>query len=192
VPLIVARLDQASPASERPSALTPALVSLVDLAPSLLALLGAPATLRTAQLAGRADRTLLDPRAPARERVEPVFCEKVERAELAGAVQIKAVRAADWKLIQRYTSRKSDGGASGAPVLLTEELYDLRADPLEARNLIAAPPSAAPLATLRRELGRFVAEDRALGSLGEVLRRQREGLEQQDPEAARILRALGY
>jgi len=192
VPLIVARLDGASTPNERASALTPALVSLADLAPSLLAALGAPATLRAGQLAGRTDSTLLDPRAAARERAEPVFCEKVERADLAGAVQIKAVRAAGWKLIQRYTSRKGESGAGGAAVLLSEELYDLRSDPLEARNLIDAPPREAPLVVLRRELGRFVAADPDLGSLGEVLRRQREGLEQEDQEAARILRALGY
>lgn len=192
VPLIVARLDTQELEDVRTSPVAPALVSLVDLAPSLLATLEVHSGLRTAPLSGRADPTLLGPRAQRRVGDSPVFCEKVERADLAGAVQIKAVRVGDWKLVQRYASRAKQDGGAGAPVLLSEELYELSADPLEARNLADSPPISAPLAALRRELAKFVAADRDLEGLGELLRRQREGLEQREPDAARILRALGY
>ena len=36
-----------------------------------------------------------------------MFSEKVERAELDGAIQAKAVRIGDWKLIRRYAHRPS-------------------------------------------------------------------------------------
>lgn len=167
-------------------------VALANLAPSLLGWLGLPPLVPNTLLASRENAWLFDASAAPAADPEPVFCEKVERAELAGAVQIKAVRAGDWKLLQRFASRKAEGDAPGSAVLLSEELYDLARDPAETRNLADAPPGDAPLEALRRELARFIAADKDLANLGEVLRRRREGLKSRDPDAERILRALGY
>lgn len=188
VPLIV------KPARSGPAAagVRSADVSLVDLAPALLESLELPPMASRSALGRRSSGSLFDPARAPEPRAQPVFCEKVERADLAGAVQIKAVRVGDWKLIHRYATRAPREGVAGSPVLLSEELYDLAQDPHEARELSASPPLDAPLAALRRELSKFVAADRDLAGLGELLRRQREGLEQREPDAARILRALGY
>jgi arylsulfatase A-like enzyme len=192
VPLIVRPPRSASAKAPHPAQVRDLDVSLACLAPSLLRWLELPPIVPVTVFAGPGDARLFDASLELESAPQPVFCEKVERADLAGAVQIKAVRARDWKLLQRYASRKGENGALGAAVLLSEELYDLARDPSETHNLAAAPPPDAPLAALRRELARFIAADRDLANLGEVLRRQREGLERNDPDAERILRALGY
>jgi arylsulfatase A-like enzyme/folate-binding Fe-S cluster repair protein YgfZ len=167
-------------------------VSLVDLAPSLLRWLDVAPLSPSHALHAGPGAWLLDPAARIDGLVRPVYCEKVEGADLAGAVQIKAVRVGDWKLIQRYAARRAADGGAGGIALLSEELYELASDPGETRNQIDAPPAQAPLVTLRRSLARFVEADTRLAGLGDLLRRQREGLEQREPDAARILRALGY
>ncbi len=137
-------------------------VSLCDVAPMLLELLG---------LRGGTNAE------------HPVFYEKVERADLRGAVQHKAVRLGRWKLERRY--------ALGAPEprIVGEELYDLAQDPHEQRDLLAAPPQDAPLARLQAELLRFSAADVHFPDLARKLAAERAAL---DPEARRILEALGY
>lgn len=167
-------------------------VSLVDLTPSLLRWLGLAPISPAHELHSGPGAWLIDPDARTEGLVRPVFSEKVEGADLAGAVQIKAVRIGDWKLIQRYAARRAADGGAGSIALLSEELYELASDPSETHNRIEAPPADAPLAALRRALARFVEADASLAGLGELLRRQREGLEQREPDAARILRALGY
>ena len=129
-----------------------------------------------------------DPRAEQAER--PVFLEKVERADLDRAVQIKAARVGPWKLVRRY-AHVTRGGRRELEVL-SEELFDLAEDPLEARDLAGAPPADAPLGELRARLLAFAAADRAFPELDRILREQREALERTDPEALRVLEALGY
>ena len=182
VPLLLRLPDKMLP--ERPRAgLRDADVSLVDLAPTLLALLD------VAPLPGERKRSaLVDTFLENQPAPGPVFCEKVERADLGGAVQIKAVRRGPWKLIRRLTTHPS----TRELVALSEELYDLASDPLEARNLASTPPAGAPLEALRRELALFTAADRDFPELAELLQRRREILEHGDPEALRKLRALGY
>jgi arylsulfatase A-like enzyme len=174
VPLIV-RVPRGARGSRRGE------VSLVDLAPTVCELVGvAPGSLAGTSRAALFER---DPPAP-----RAVFSEKVERAELGGAVQIKAVRLGDWSLIRRFTTRPG----TKELVALSEELYDLAADPLESRDLSSSPPSTAPLDDLRRDLARFTAADRDFPELAELLQHRREILERGDPEALRKLRALGY
>jgi arylsulfatase A-like enzyme len=193
VPLIV-RLPAPAGAAP-PQGVREGEISLADLAPTLLDVLdlpplpGAPEELRGAPR-GRSRRALLDSDRPVSA---PIFCEKVERAERAGVVQSKAVRLGDWKLIRRYAARDDPARLQERElVLLGEELFDLAADPLEAANLAAAPPAAAPLDVLRRELERFTAADRELVDMDRILQRQRERLEHGDPEVLRVLEALGY
>ncbi|MCK6448185.1 MAG: sulfatase-like hydrolase/transferase [Planctomycetes bacterium] len=187
VPLLV-RLPDAWPA--RPSAAvrrTP--VSLVDLAPTLCELLSLP------PLAAADPRS---PRGVSRVRTltaddtseRAVFYEKVERADVERTVQTKGVRIGKWKLLRRYTHRTRDGERE--LVALSDELYDLEADPLEAHDVSGAPPETAPLETLQAALEHFTAADREFALLDELLKRRRDELERTDPDAARRLKQLGY
>ena len=167
-------------------------VSLADLAPTLLDLLGlaplAGAGTAGSEHRGRSRSGLF--RGAAGSGV-PVFSEKVERAELDGAVQAKAVRSGDWKLIRRYAHRGSESGTREL-VALSDELFDLRVDPREEHNLAEAPPEGAPVEELRAALLAFAAADVEFGELGEILQRRREALQRDDAEALEVLRALGY
>ena len=163
-------------------------VSLADVAPTVLELAGLP-PLPSPSSPAHAGRSLLELCDPTRAaRREPVvFLEKVERAELDRAVQIKAARVGRWKLVRRY-AHVTRGGARELAVL-SDELYDLEEDPLEARDLSATPPPEAPLGELEARLLAFTAADRAFPELDLVLQRQREALA---PEVLRTLEALGY
>jgi len=185
VPLIV-RLPGAMDARPEPG-LRAGGISLVDVAPTLLDLLGLPAPRLPDGPAGSSRASLVrrDSAAP-----RPLFYEKVEGAELDRAVQIKAVRLGDWKLIRRYAHVTRGGRRELVP--LSDELYDLAADPLEARDLSDRPPARAPLTELRAELLRFAAADEHFPELDLILRRRREALEREDPEALRALEKLGY
>ena len=187
VPLIV-RLPASMDVRPEPGVRAGA-ISLVDLAPTLLELIGPelPPLQFPTGLSGvsRAHLVARDSTAP-----HPVFYEKVEGAELDRAVQIKAVRLGDWKLIRRYAHVSRDGRRE--LVALSDELYELASDPLEATDLSADPPESAPLNELRAELLRFAAADEHFPELDEILRRRREALERDDPEALGALEALGY
>ncbi len=165
-------------------------LSLVDLAPTLLDLLSLPPLRPAPDPAGppagvsRAGLLRAGAAAPLRQ---PVFCEKIERPDLAGTAQAKAVRLGDWKLIRRYAH-----DAQQRLVVLSEELYDLAADPGEAHDLAGAPPPGAPLETLRVQLLRFAGAEVRFTDLARQLQAQRERIEALDPEAARILRQMGY
>jgi arylsulfatase A-like enzyme len=123
-----------------------------------------------------------------------VFCEKIAAAEALGTLQIKAVRSGDWKLIRHFTHAPHPETGARSMRTVAEELYELSSDPREEHDLASAPPEDAPLDLMRRELLRFVAEDRHFPELAELLRRHRNAIESgaEDPEAARVLRQLGY
>lgn len=125
-------------------------------------------------------------------RPHPVFCEKVERAEKAKAIQSKAARIGDWKLIRRYTHL--DDPVRGEPQLmvLSEELYDLASDPAEQHNLVQDIPDEAPIDQLQAALLEFSAADAHFAELARLLQRRRDELGREDPETLRALRALGY
>ena len=166
-------------------------VSLADLAPTLIELLSLeplPSS-RALYAAGESFVPLLLEDRPSHR---PVFSEKVERAELQRAIQSKAVRLGDWKYIRRYTFLKADDGGAPKATVLSEELYDLALDPMEAKNLASSPPSAAPLDRLRAELLAFCAGDVHFGDLARELQARRDSLELRDPETLRILKSLGY
>jgi arylsulfatase A-like enzyme len=161
-------------------------ISLVDLAPTLLDLLDLPplVTPSGTSVRGESRRDLIERDSP---RLHPVFVEKVDRADRPGAVQSKAVRIGDWKLIRRYALLPD------APlVVLSEELYDLAQDPDETQNLFAAPPPDAPLTRLQAELLRFSSSDVKFPDLARLLQSQRARLEKEDREALRVIQALGY
>jgi arylsulfatase A-like enzyme len=127
---------------------------------------------------------------PARPAPRAVFCEKIERADLDGTVQQKAVRLGDWKAIRRYGHVASDGGRELR--ILGEELYDLLRDPGETVNLAASPPAGAPLARLQAELFRFASAEVRFEDLAALLAAQAERLRTEDPEAYAILKQMGY
>ena len=170
-------------------------ISLVDLAPTLLDLMGLPPLTNGDLLAPSAPRGLS--RADLLRRDDdwghPVFSEKIERADLSRTIQGKAVRMGDWKLIRRYFKEYEPGRPEeGRMIVLSEELYDLAADPGEQHNLIDAPPPEAHLERLQVELIRFAQADVRFADLAQELQRNREALEREDPEALDLLEKLGY
>ncbi len=171
-------------------------ISLCDLGPTLAQLADLPYGFRP-QPAGAQQ----SPRGVSRielvrgedQRTHPVFSEKVERTEISRTVQTKAVRIGDWKFIRRYTH--VDGPDPSGPrrlIVLSEELYDLAADPNESTDLSQTVPDAAPAARLRAELLRFFESDIDLADMANLLQRERERMATDDPETLRILEALGY
>jgi len=130
---------------------------LVDVAPTVLRLLGLPA------LPGELDGVSIDRQlAGGPARPEPAYLETQQPWLSYGWSPLRAVRHGGFKLIE-------------AP---RPELYDLRADPSETHDLIAANPAKA--AELRGLLER--AESRPASAARAV----------DDPQALERLRALGY
>ncbi|MFT7669418.1 MAG: arylsulfatase A-like enzyme [Planctomycetota bacterium] len=128
-----------------------------------------------------------------RAQAGAVFCEKVERAEKANAIQAKAARIGDWKLIRRYSHLADSSNPTDRKlIVLSEELFDLKSDPDEAINLIQDPPANAPLEELATELLRFSKSDQHFSDLARLLQQKREELGRTDPETLRALKALGY
>lgn len=124
--------------NERRGRVSDALALNIDLAPTLLDLAGMPVP---DTMQGRSLLTLLrDPAAPWRD---DFFYEHLYRNAPAPPDRIEpceGVRTRDWK----YTVWIDQPGP------LREELYDLRADPLEMRNLAADPAARESLERLRR------------------------------------------
>lgn len=115
----------------------------IDIAPTLLEVGGAPAA---RDLHGRSLVPLLRGKSVqwrASFLVE-YFSDKVFERVLKMGYQ--SVRTDRWKLIQYVDLEDMD------------ELYDLRADPFEMRNVIADPGAQASLRDLRSELQRLLAE----------------------------------
>ena len=122
-------------------------VLTVDVAPSLLELAGAPPL---GDIDGRSWVTLVREGDDPRWRTSWFYYYNYEK-EFPYTPNVRGVRTDEWKLI-RYPH--GDGG----PDRHMRELYNLRADPEERRNLIAEPGSAAIIQTLEAELARVMAE----------------------------------
>jgi arylsulfatase A-like enzyme/Flp pilus assembly protein TadD len=138
-------------------------VRTIDLAPTLLALLGAP-PLPRAQ--GRSLAALLAGEGRSSEAPPELYAETLLPQQFLGWAPLKAVRDDRWKLID-------------AP---RPELYDLRRDPGERQNLYAE--QAQVVGAMRGRLAQLGAEPKAPASpsSGGSL----------DAEAAERLAALGY
>jgi arylsulfatase A-like enzyme len=133
IPLIIA--DPRHPVENQKS---DALVTLVDMAPTMLALgdVAIPAAMQGESLLP----LLGDPAAPFREAF---FMEHLYRhgAPPTRIEPSEGVRARDWKYIN-YVDRAGS---------LSEELYSLTDDPLEMNNLSQDPDHAAQLKSLREQ-----------------------------------------
>jgi N-acetylglucosamine-6-sulfatase len=68
---------------------------------------------------------------------------------------VRGVRTADWKYMHCPNG-------DGSPDTYKAELYDLKSDPAETKNLIDAPESRAKLEELKAELARLQGETGAL------------------------------
>ncbi|HET7291783.1 MAG TPA: sulfatase [Vicinamibacteria bacterium] len=143
------------------------LASIVDVAPTLLSLLGLP---RPAGFQGvdlLSGRSL--PREPARTRLF---------SETHGSIY--AARTAEWRLI--FNPERLQPEARGGPYPFeAEELYDRRSDPAEQRNLAAARPD------IVQGLTREILEFKRL-----KLEPTAPMPEESDAETREELRALGY
>jgi arylsulfatase A-like enzyme len=160
---------------------------LADVTPTLLEWLALPPL---ASLGARVDvgQSLASAWRAGALPVQPIACEKVERAGLTGAVQTKVVRVWPWRL-ERRLARDAQGNLRG----LSESLYNLAEDPSCARDLLAqADQAGAPLAELRAELDSRVRADAGLSELGDELERRRLELLRKRPADARTIEALGY
>lgn len=187
VPLIV-RWPEAL--AERPSpGVRDTDTSLADVAPTLLDVLGLPPLAVNGPARGE---SLAETWRTASNSVRPVFAEKIDRDEAEGAVQSKSVRIGGWKWIRRFVHASNGPGGARRLVTLSDELYDVAADPFETKNLAADPPMRAPVERLQAELARFTALDARFPELGAILREHRAAFESNDAETVRILKSLGY
>ncbi len=193
VPLIV-RLPPSL--AEAPlTGLSDADISLVDVAPTLLELAGLeplfPRNNDGLRGRSRADLWLGD---TVRGEGTPIFYEKVERADLALALQIKGVRRGPWKLLRTYTQDQPDADGSRRMRLIDEELYQLDLDGDETTNRMAQPgeDGARVLEGLRGDLDAFFEADGSFADQAYLLQRQRESLERTKPQVLKQLENLGY
>jgi N-acetylglucosamine-6-sulfatase len=120
-------------------------VLTIDMAPSLLELAGAPALPR---IDGRSWVSLVKGRDD-QWRSSWFYYYNYEK-QFPYTPNVRGVRTTDWKYIH-YPH-----GDSG-PDRHLAELYDLRNDPGELKNLINAPASASRIETLKKELARLMA-----------------------------------
>jgi arylsulfatase A-like enzyme len=121
-----------------------------DLAPSVLGLCGAPPLPKTH---GMSFAPLLRGEETA-WRTSWLYEYNFEK-EFPFTPNVRGVRTDDWKLI-RYPN------ADGRPDLYGAELYRLKDDPLETKNLIDASEASATRAELETELGRLLAATGAI------------------------------
>ncbi len=189
VPLIVRFPGQREPEeNDRRTAVRVEDLSLVDIAPTLIEWAGLPAlTLGKPEANEVRGESRLEAWRGRVMPARPVFGEKVDRVEVRDAIQSKTVRVGDWKLVQRFAQV-----AGGKLTLLDEQLFDLRADPREEREIDAAVTRDAPIEELRRALARFVGADTRFGAVAAELERRREELRRVDPQAVRRVESLGY
>jgi arylsulfatase A-like enzyme len=120
-------------------------VLTIDMAPSLLELTGEPALNK---IDGRSWVSLVK-NGDDRWRRSWFYYYNYEK-QFPYTPNVRGVRTTDWKYIH-YPH--GDGG----PDRHLAELYDLRKDPGELRNLINDPASAPELETLKKELARLMA-----------------------------------
>jgi N-acetylglucosamine-6-sulfatase len=92
---------------------------------------------------------LKDPKAPWRRSILCEYYAENAMPWLVG-MSYKAVRTDRYKLIHWVNKDGMPG--------VTDELYDLKEDPYEMRNLIRAKAMAGTEQRLRKELGRLVAQ----------------------------------
>lgn len=167
--------------------------SLTDLAPTILDLLGlAPLPTPAGDVpAGRSNAANWLAGEPA---TQTVYMGKTERADLAGAVQIKAATWRDWKVVRRFTYVDGDGGPELR--VLSDELYRLDRDPGETRDLApdadGDPELAATFERMLERLQPYLDADRDLPAVARELQAQREALATDAAEDVRHLQALGY
>ncbi len=121
-----------------------------DLAPSVLDICGAPPLERTH---GMSWRRLLE--GDARGWRKSWYYAYNYEKQFPYTPNVRGVRTDDWKYI-RYPH------GDGAPDRHRGELYHLKEDPLETRNLIDVPSAAGKLGELRAELARLMETAGAL------------------------------
>lgn len=145
VPLVVRY-----PRLTRPGAMVDQMVLNIDLAPSILDICGVPPL---SNIHGRSWKPLLagDSRGWRTAWLYEYDYEK----QFPYTPNVRAVRTDQWKYIH-YPH--GDGG----PDRHKAELYDLKADPLELKNLIVDPAHAAKAVELKAELARLMRETGAL------------------------------
>lgn len=128
------------PPVARPGTVIDRMVLSLDLAPSLLDLCGAK-PLRGVD--GRSWKPLLQGRSVA---WRPAFLYEYNfEKQFPYTPNVRAVRTDDWKFIRYPTG-------DGSPDRFTAELYDLRHDPHERRNLVNDPAWSRKRQELQREL----------------------------------------
>jgi N-acetylglucosamine-6-sulfatase len=138
------------PPAIRAGSLIPQMVLTLDFAPTILELCKA-APLPDAD--GRSWKPLLSGNAQGWR--DAFFYQYNYEAQFPYTPNVRAVRTDTWKFI-RYPH--GDGG----PDRQSAELYDLRSDPLEMRNLIADPAQAGRAKALRQQLDDLMKAHHAL------------------------------
>lgn len=135
IPLIVAG------GGVKPQEAHQGLVSQIDLFPTLAALVGADQAKPSLPSSARDLSAIL---------TGPTTAEAVDQAVFMEQEETRAIRTERWLYAARFQ------GAPSFP--MQDELYDLRADPLEKNNLIDNPQYVEQSAALRSQIDAFFAE----------------------------------
>ncbi|MFZ9746702.1 MAG: sulfatase [Opitutaceae bacterium] len=143
------------PRGVRPGTVSDALINNTDFAPTLLDLAGVSAP---ADMPGRSFRAMLEGRpVPADWRTATYYRYWMHLAHHDNPAHY-GLRTADYKLIFFYGLPLDARGALPTPTTPGWELYDLRRDPEETKNVYADPAHAATVRQLKAELLRVKQE----------------------------------
>jgi arylsulfatase A-like enzyme len=140
------------PKSIRAGSTSAAMITNVDFAPTLLDFVGVPAP---ATMQGRSFRTIMEGGPTPAGWQTSVYYRYWMHLAHHDVPAHYGVRSADFKLIFYYGLPLGANGALAKPTPPGWELYDLRSDPEENRNVYAEPKYAATVAALKMELLRL-------------------------------------
>jgi arylsulfatase A-like enzyme len=143
------------PAAIRPRSVNDDIVRNIDFAPLFLDYAGAPAP---AEMQGRSFRANLEGRTPANWRQSMYYRYWMHNSNDHHVPAHYGVRTKDWKLIYYYGKPLGMKGAQEPATEPDWELFDMKRDPREMKNLYRDPAHAGTVSKLKAELDRLQKE----------------------------------
>jgi arylsulfatase A-like enzyme len=140
------------PGHTRPGSVNDDMVLNIDHAPTLLDVLGAPIA---KEMQGRSYKSILEGQTPAGWRTSMYYRYWMHLDSSHSVPAHYGVRTRDYSLIYFYGKGLKMTGAKDIDTPPEWELYDLKKDPAEMRNVYADPAYASTVRELRAELDRL-------------------------------------